>query len=354
MVKKGVVLSVALLTFVSLAVFAGGASEGAVTKSKLMTIATDPLGTGTFGATAGVAKILNDQGGFNIKVKPTAGATEVAGLMSSGEAELGVLNSFEVGRAWLTEGDYEQYRSQSRVMPIRLLMGGPPTYSTATTHMRSGIESGADLKGKRFIGEYTSSPADTEQAYAYLANWGLSKNDVIWMATPGLDEAVEALIEGKADAIVSASIGQAVIEELNATKGARFLSFNTDPKALEAFWAKFPYAVSIETVEPAQGLTGVVEPTAFLKFEDFYIVNKGLSDDLVYEIVKTLYENNKELQTLHAVLEGFNQEAMLSLGLGVPYHPGAIKFFKEVGLWNNEVDAKNKALLEKEKSLQGK
>ena len=72
--------------------------------AKIITIATDPMGTNTYGATAGYATIINKYNtlGLNVKVKPTTGAMDIAGILATGEAQLGVHNNFDAQLSWLT------------------------------------------------------------------------------------------------------------------------------------------------------------------------------------------------------------------------------------------------------------
>ncbi len=63
--------------------------------AQVLTIATDPMGTGTYGATAGIAKVVNENTKYNIKVKPTTGATEIGPLLALGEVEIGVMHNWE-------------------------------------------------------------------------------------------------------------------------------------------------------------------------------------------------------------------------------------------------------------------
>lgn len=322
--------------------------------AKILTVATDPLGTGTYGATAGIAKIINSYNamGLNIKVKPTLGATEVAGLLATGEVELGIINNFEARTAWLTEGEYEILKIYYKVLPIRTLMGGPPVFAMAVTSPDSGIKSGKDLKGKKVVVDYAGEPNDTYQALAFLANWGLTRDDVIAIKAAGLTDAMRLLIEGKVDALAGggAGIGTAISKELESTRGIFWLDLNTAPGALELFSELLPYPHTIVLIEPGPMAPGLKEPTHFLQMEDFILANKGLVDEATaYEIVKTLWDNNDELRTLHSVLLPVDRAAMITKGLCIPFHRGAIKFYKEMGAWTEEDEARNQKLLETER-----
>ena len=233
--------------------------------ARIVTIATDPLDSGTYGATAGIARIINkyNEAGLNVKVKPTQGGIEIGGLLATGEVQLGVHNNFDAQLSWLTKGlEFQGYDEITKAIPLRLLFGGAMTfYSTLTVDSR-GIRTGADLKGKRYVGGFTSSPQSEASSLAFIHGWGLTKEDVIWVEVPNMGDAIDELLEGTVDAIGDTGPGGADMQELHAMKGARFLSINTTPEGLKDFEETYGYNVSIEIVNPNPILPGVVEPTA--------------------------------------------------------------------------------------------
>lgn len=318
--------------------------------AKIYTIATDPMGSGTYGCTAGIASILNKYSGLNIKVKSTAGATGAAPLLAFGEVELATLSSYEAKISYLTKGYYEGPLKSLKISPFRLLMGGPPTFVSVVVREDSGIKTGPELKGKRFAGIYTGSEGCTLQGLAFLASWGLSSDDVIMMQTPGLTESIEVLIEGRAEAAGTSAPGQAILKELDSKRGARFLNINNSPEGIKAYQDIYP--ASIVLIEPAPDLTGVKEPTYMAAFEDLLVANKDLvSDEDAYNIVKTLWENNEEMRGVHVNLSYVTTDKFATTGAPMPFHPGAIKFYKEKGVWSPELEAKNQEFLKEEAAL---
>jgi len=318
--------------------------------AKVYTIATDPLGSNSYSGAASEARILNKYADYNFKVKSTAGSTEIAPLLAFGEVELGILNNYEAQMSYLARENYEEALGSLIVSPFRTLMGGSPVVFCPVVAAKSNILTGKDLKGKKFAADYTGTIGCTKQGLAFLANWGLTSDDVIMLKTPGLTEAVQAVIDGRADAAGTAGPGQPILSELDATRGARFLGINTSPEALKAYLDIYP--AKLVKVEPAPDKPGVREPIYMMVMEDFLIANKNLiSDEVAYEIVKALWENVVELSESHASLASLTCEMFLSSGMPIPYHPGAIKFYKEKGIWSEEIQARNQELLQLENSL---
>ena len=317
--------------------------------AKIITMVTDPMGSGTYAATSGVASVINKYNtvGLNVKVQPSTGGIEIAGMLVTEEAEMGVHNGMDAQNSWLTRGpSYQVYDEVAKVSPVRLLFGGPPTWSTAMTHLQTGIKTGADLKGKKFVGEYSGAPRSSKQALAFLASWGLTKEDVIWMKVPGLADGYETLIEGTADAIGDAGPGPAAINELDAKRGALCLGIN--PEGVDAFKEYFPDdELGFAYIEPHALLTGVRGKILSLKFEDYFLANMNkISDEEAYNILEVLWDNIEEVRSLHVFLSRLiTPDLLLTTVNKVPYHPGAIKFYKEKGIWTQSLEERNNSLL---------
>ena len=85
-------------------------------------------------------------------------------------------------------------------------------------------------------------------------------------------------------------------------------------------------------IEPAPQLTGIKFPSNLMAFDYTLFSGKDVEDDLVYYVVKLMYENVDELRATGALWAEFQGETM-SKDVGLAYHPGAIRFYKEAGLW---------------------
>jgi len=70
-----------------------------------------------------------------------------------------------------------------------------------------------------------------------------------------------------------------------------------------------------------------------------------LSNETVYVVTKTLWKHYKELHPYHVWLKQWRPKQMFDPNPIIPYHPGAVKFFKEAGVWTSQVEKKQKELL---------
>ncbi|HOP47628.1 MAG TPA: TAXI family TRAP transporter solute-binding subunit [Desulfobacteraceae bacterium] len=327
-----------ILCFVFLLTVSTFQSAEAKTSSlpPVLSISTHGIGSKYYALGSGLASVLSAHLSTEFKVMPTSGPGEWLPMITTQEADMGMANNYDCMFGWLEKGS-----------PIRLITNGTPNINGIIVSIGSGIKTGNDLRGKRYVGIYPGSAAQTAQAHAALANFGLTPNDVKMMSMPGASQGIKAVTEGRADANGASVIGMGVITELDAVKGALFLSFDPSPTAAKRYADIFP-AVPIKIV-PAPDRSGIREPTYLMKYETYLVGSKLIPEDVVYEIVKTLWENNKELWPIHAGLKEWKTDQFVTKYATVPYHPGAIRFYKEKGVWGNEMDNIQQSLLNKEK-----
>lgn len=309
---------------------------------RVLNLATHPVGTLVNSLGTGVAAVLSKYLGSEVKVMPTTGPVEWLPMVAPGEVDMGILNNWDAQMGRLGREEY-QAATGGKGAPIYLLCSGTPALNGVVVAENSGIRKGSDLRGKRYVGTYTGSGGITAQARAALANFGLDPSEVKMISVPGVEAGVRAVIEGRADAAGSTNVGMGVIAELDAEKGARYLSYDSSPEAVKRMQQHYPgYLVQ---VQPGPGMVGVKEPVYLMAY-DFYLVgSEKLSDDLAYAVVKTLWEHDSELAPIHARLKDWTKERFVTNRATVPYHPGAIKFYKEVGVWSAQMDALQAQLL---------
>jgi len=310
---------------------------------RILNMATHPVGTllNSFGT--GMATVLSKHLPTVVKVMPTTGPTEWLPMITSGEVDSGILNNWDAKNGRYGREEYKA-ATAGKGSPIYLLCSGTPNLNGVLTSESSGIKKGNDLKGKRMVCVFTGSAGISGQARASLANFGLKISDVKVVSVPSVEAGVRAIIEGRADATGSAGMGMATIAELEADKGARYLSFDPSPEALQRMQEHFPcYMVQ---VSPGPGRIGIKEPTYMMAY-DFYLVgSEKMSPDVAYTLVKTLWEFDKELAPIHIRLKEWTRERFVTNKATIPYHPGAITFYKEVGAWGAEMDSLQKKLIE--------
>ena len=86
------------------------------------------------------------------------------------------------------------------------------------------------------------------------------------------------------------------------------------------------------TVQPSKRMPYIEAPTTMLGFDYLILAGKQVGDEIAYKSAKALYENKEALIAGHGVFRTFEPKKMAKPGVGVEYHPGAVKFYKEAGI----------------------
>jgi TRAP transporter TAXI family solute receptor len=157
--------------------------------------------------------------------------------------------------------------------------------------------------------------------------------DVKTVPTQSLFSGVDLLGEGKVDAAtiaVGTAQGQRANVSLASQGGVRFLNVSADPAAVARQRKILPSRTLV--IQPAPHAIGIVEPTTIIAYSIFFSTGAKMPDDVVYQVAKAIHDGKDDLVKGHPVFRGFNPNQMTE-EIGVPWHPGAIKFYKEIGQW---------------------
>ena len=121
---------------------------------------------------------------------------------------------------------------------------------------------------------------------------------------------------------------------MNATidGGVKFIPFANTPEALAAMHTQFPKTFW-SIVEPRKGLTAVREPVNLVTYDYMFWTHKGMSDEVVYKVTKVMHTQAEKLKGGGPLWRTYTADANLAKQHGLPYHPAAEKYYKEVGLW---------------------
>lgn len=335
------IVFVLFMLLVSLPVDAGAQAKG----QNLFTIGTHPTGTLHNSLGMGIATVLDGALPQRFNVLAVSGPGEWGPLLKTGEADFGVANNWDSQMAWLGGSVYGAIDKDG--FPLRVIFKTLFFQSGLVVAKDSGIKTFEDLKGKRVVTEFTAAPGSAAFTLAALAIHGLSESDVRGISVPSLGAGVNAVKEGRADAAYAAT-GMGVVTELDATRGALFLSFDPTPEN----WAKGDKIIRSTPVAvvPREGLVAIeANPTYLQGYRSYFLGRKDLSEEFVYSVVKAFVENIDKFKEIHAQFRRIDVESLVGPGVTVPYHDGAIKYFKEVGLWTPEIQARQDELLKTNK-----
>jgi TRAP transporter TAXI family solute receptor len=197
----------------------------------------------------------------------------------------------------------------------------------------SPIRSIKDLKGKRIPSDYSAQKVVYQITTGLLANAGLTWDDVDHDPVPNVNRGADDFIEGKVDAFFFDITSGKVLEAASKVGKLRALPVDPSPQAMARFRESMPVAYPY-LQETSKVFPGIEEPTYVAAFDFVLLASSAEPDDLIYKLTKTLYNGKKDLTSFFKPLgDEFSRDKMAKVLPNGEYHEGAIKFYKEVGLW---------------------
>jgi len=307
-------------------------------------LGSNPAGSVYYALASGLANVVSGTAPFQMTVQPYTGSSTYLPLIDTGELEFGMVNAVDMALAY--QGPERLKIGGRNPYPFtpgtRLIMRGTPLQSSLVVRKDSPIKNIHDVKGKRVTGEYPAQLAVWYNIYGSLANAGMNWNDVKVVPVPAVNEGVDALIAGRAD-VTTHAIGSAKIKEADASVGIRYLSLDCSPQAEERMKKAVPgyYLATFK----AGSSTGILEDICGFAYDIYMIGHKGLSDAVVQGTLRAIWDNIAKLPPLHPNFKDWTRERAASAEVTMPYHPAAVQFYKEKGVWNAKMDEAQKKLL---------
>ena len=278
-----------------------------------------------------IAKLLNEKGGVNTTIQPFASPNVFIPAINAGEMQLGMANIAEVSYA--LEGS-EHFKGRPN-KELRVVAIAFPLRSTIFVRKDAPIRSLADLKGRPAVDGFTSQRIILPLLDAMYATVGLTRKDMQAVQVPNVVIGADLFAAGKADMFFFA-IGAPKPREVDAAVGGiRMLSLPNTPQAIAAMKKHYPHGY-LRLEQPGPGSIGVLEPGYSLAYDALVFAGAKTPDNVAYQTAKVMYENAKEMGEGAPPLRLFDPKQMAKSAAPLQYHPGAVKFYKEAGLWQGK------------------
>lgn len=305
------------------------AGMAAAAAAQTVAISTLPPGAINNVQAAAIAKVVQENSDLQMRLITFNSPAAIIAAVQNGQAEFAYTSSEEAGDAFHGANAY----SGSAMPDLRIAFTVFPFRVGIIVRNESDIKTIADLKGKRIGTEWTGFKQGIALWNGLLANAGLSLDDVEPVPTTDLLRAADDFKAGRSDAFMFAVGGPKVAEAHAAIPGGvRFLSLDDSPEAVERMRAvRQEYHVAEQ--QPAPHLAGIQGSTNLMQYHILLLTHKDTPEDLVYKVVEAVYPNKEALVAAHPSFNAFTQEGMATQHERLDYHPGAIKFFKENGIW---------------------
>ncbi|WP_060980773.1 TAXI family TRAP transporter solute-binding subunit [Vibrio splendidus] len=266
---------------------------------------------------------------FSLAAISSAGSGENVKLLNENEAQFAILQGLYGAWAWQGLGPYEKSGSQKQLRSVSMLWQNVEHFIVRSDLTETGTMSDLDnLNGKKFsIGKKNSG---TENSGRQIMR-GLSVDpEQFKLAFMGYGGSASALQNGTIDGMnTPAGVPVGAVTQAFAALGEdiQILSF-TDAQIKQAngdynIWTKYEI--------PANTYPGVDKPITTIAQPNFLAVREDISEEDVYELTKAIYENLPFLQGIHKATKAMALEKGIA-GLPVPLHPGAARYYQEVGI----------------------
>ena len=306
-------------------------SNTSIALPRTVAIASNLPGTGAHALASGLSAVASRVTTMSAKVQPYNGPNAWMPLLEEGEIEFGIINILDAYMAATGSGNYKK-----AYPTIRIVSGGVfPFTGSIMVRDKSEIKTGADLKGKRMAWDFGGHAITQTWQNAAMEVLGIKASDVTQVRFANLNDAIRGVPEGKVDATF-AVIG--INGEANAMEPIRFLNLSNHAVSNKIL-AK--YGGSIAKQEPTAGIRS---ETAVIGYPLHLASSTKVSDKTVATLLKAWWDNLPELQTIHPQFKKWTKDVQAISNFTVPYHSGAVKFYRDAGVWTGKQDARTKEI----------
>jgi len=298
----------------------------ALAQQKFVTIGTGGV-TGVYYAVGGaICRLMNKnraETGLRCSVESTGGSVFNVNAIKGGELDFGLTQSDVQFNAAKGEGQFKGNADPN----LRAIFSVHPEPFTVLARPDAGVKQFADFKGKRFnIGNPGSGTLLSMEELLKQLGW--TKADFSLAAELKADEQGTALCDNKIDGFFY-GVGHpsAAIQDPTIACGAKLISL-AGP-AVDTLVKEHPYYA--KATIPGGMYANNPNPTETYGVLATVVTSAKVSDDTVYALVKSVFDNFDEFKKLHPAFATLDPKAMIKNGLSAPLHPGAVKFYKEKG-----------------------
>ena len=301
-----------------------GFTTAAPAQEKFFTIGTGGQTGVYFVVGQSICRLVNRATDYKCTAPSTGGSIANINAIKAGDMEMGVAQSDWQYHAYNGSSQFEGDKFED----IRAIFSVHPEPFNVIARKDSGVESFDDLKGKRVnVGNPGSGQLATMEVVMGAKGWSMGDFALASQLKPA--EQAAALGDNKVDAIIY-TVGNpnGSIQEATTTVDAKLVPV-TGPeidKLVEEnpFYAKATVPGGMYNGNPDDVETFGVRAT--------FVTSAKVDEELVYQVVKAVFENFDRFKKLHPAFENLTKEEMVSSGLSAPLHPGAERFYKEAGL----------------------
>lgn len=303
-----------------------GLSSNALAQ-EFITVGTGGV-TGVYYPVGGaICRLVNagrPQHGIRCSVESTGGSVYNVNTMRAGELDFGIVQSDVQFNAYTGAAQFDG----NPYSQLRAVFGLHPEAFTVVSRTNANASEFAQLEGKRVnIGSPGSGQRATLEQLLALQDKTTSVYSLAADLRPA--EMASALCDNRIDAMIYV-VGHpnGSIKEATSTCSSRLV--NVRGPAVDALLAQFPYYT--KAVIAGGEYSGNPDPIETFGVAATFTASTDVPEETVYQLVKSVFERLEEFKRLHPALAVLTPENMVTSGLSAPLHPGAERYYREVGL----------------------
>lgn len=299
--------------------------HGGITR---LSIATGNTGGVYYPYGGGLAKVISESvPRVEVTAEVTAASVDNLRLIQLGKVDIAFTLADTLAEAVQGSGPFEK----TGPVPARTLAVLYPNYTHLVTIEGNGIERLADLKGKVVS---TGAPGSGTEIIALrmLRAAGLDPDRDMRRQALTVNASVDAVKDDKIDAFFwSGGLPTASVLDLASTSGitAKLIPNDEVIPALQAAFGPLYQRLVI----PKGAYPGQDTDVAVVGVENALVVDEGMDEELAYDLTRTLFDKRSELAAIHPEARHL-APARAVVGSPAPFHPGAIRYYQERGVWN--------------------
>jgi uncharacterized protein len=308
--------------FAAITVLAGTA----LAQQKTIAIATGGTGGVYYPLGGALANIISKNlPGYQATAEVTGGSVDNLKLIGSGQSEL----AFSMADAAL-DAYNGQDKFKSGKVAVQTLMVLYPNRMHLVSIDGTGIATMADLKGKRVS---TGSPGSATEVMAFrvIEAAGLDRDKDVRRERLGVAESVNAIKDRKIDAFFwVGGLPTAAVTDLGATPGVK-IKLVDHSDVVEKMNAKYG-KLYVTDVIPAKTYPGQDADNKIATVWNILVANATMPAETAYLIVKLVFDKKADLVAVHKEAENIDYKYQVSASSPIPWHPGALKYYADVGV----------------------
>jgi len=296
-------------------------------------IGTSSVGSVFYTIAIGAGEIITKYAKLNTTVEPVGGSSANMRGLAAKKIEFALANAFASFSAFRGTHNFK------KPIDVRLVVQGQSSFRWMLIRKGSGIKRIEDVSGRTLVAKRRALPEIELVMNAYTKVFNLRNLKVV--ATTNSPQVYKALRAGSVDAAVMPFSRKAAAVQKPMRDGV--IDFLYLPAAKRDEMLKHLPPMFFAGKFKAGTYEGQKKDVHLVGLNTYFMTRPGVSANTVYKVTKAILENTKEFATYHRAARQWTMKRTLK-NLALPFHPGAIRYFKEKGVWTAELAARQKAL----------